>query len=525
MSTYDSFKDKIDDLNNDKFLKSVFLEELKKKNDTCNLKTYLNFKNYLIPFFVNDDYDFKEEFIKYIFLEDIFNIGGYRDENLDYFVRTLINCDENKLNCSNCKNKLKCNKEFGSNTGLIKRIILMALMFKRLKFYTDSDNRIKDSGNGIKEGLKSLAESIESVSNKKELLEYLCNDFIEPYLNHNEWSLDIAKFMLEINLINDNDFKIVKNYYNRKHILNNSLENNFSTLINESPTLKELHKMIGLKKVKEQIEELYDLLCFKKLTEHELSLPEMTLNCIFEGNPGTGKTRTAKLYAKLLYETGFIKTDKLVCVSASDLIAEHIGGTAIKTVKVIEESLGGVLFIDEAYQLTPSSEKDYGKECIATLVREMTEHKNDLVIIFAGYKSEMQDFIDVNPGMKSRITNRIVFEDYSIDELYQIFKLNSDESKFNLSDDIEPILKSIFQEKSKDKSFGNARFVENLFQEVLIKHSRNTMKKIRNKEIEVHSEDVKTIDVNDIPHHYILHEKKELKLENINKKEDLSHVV
>ena len=496
MMSKNDFKIKINELKNNEFIKNLIIEELSLKNDRCDFKTYLIFHNFIIPFFEKEFEEYKADAVSYIFKEDIFDICEDREEDFKYFKNCIKSIYNKELSCSICKNKSACDSKFGPKTDLKRHLIV-------LKFVLD--NCDIDNEDNIDETVESFTKELTSMTNKKELIGYLCSDFIDKYLNCDNWNLNIAKILLRLKLFNNDDFKIVKDFYNKKSILKNPCDGNYDNLINESSALKELHKMVGLKMVKEQMEELYDLLCFKKLTENKLILPEMTLNCTFEGNPGTGKTRTAKLYAKLLYQTGFIKTDKLTCVSASDLISEHVGGTAIKTTDVIKKSLGGVLFIDESYQLTPSSEKDFGKECITTLVREMTEHKNNLVIIFAGYKKEMQEFIDVNPGMKSRITNRIIFEDYSIDELYQIFKLNSNESKFNLSDDVEPILKSIFKEKSKDKNFGNARFVENLFQEVLIKHSRNTMRKIRNKEIKVDSEEVKTIDINDIPYNYVIY--------------------
>lgn len=128
----------------------------------------------------------------------------------------------------------------------------------------------------------------------------------------------------------------------------------------------------------------------------------------------------------------------------------------------------------------------------------MTEHKEDLVVIFAGYKEEMQKFIDVNPGMKSRITNRIQFDDYSTEELFEIFSKNAEKSKLKIASGVKDVLLSIFAEKSKNKDFGNARFVENLFQQAIIKHSRNIMKKLRNKEISDNDACIETLDLESI---------------------------
>lgn len=490
------FNIKLENLKKNDLLKSLMKDELISKNDRCDYKTYIVFNQWINPFFEKEFPGYKYSAISYIFNEDILDICEDREEDLDYFVDCLDAVNNNELSCLNCKNKSICYSEFGEKIDIKKSLIVL---YFTLKHKMAKNNLLE---NTIDSKTKSFMYNLKSFANKEELIKYLCSNFMNKYLNCDNWGLIIAQSFLDTNIFNEHDFSIIKDYYNKLNI-NSHIENdNYNNIVERSSALKELHKMIGLKMVKDQIAELYDLLCFKKLTQDKLELPNMSLNCTFEGNPGTGKTKTAKLYAKLLYQTGFIKSDKLTCVCAKDLIAGHIGGTAIKTAEVIEKALGGVLFIDEAYQLIPTNEKDFGRECIATLIREMTEHQNDLVIIFAGYKDEMEEFININPGMKSRITNRIVFEDYSIDELYEIFKLNAKEAKFNLSNNIESFLKHIFKEKAKDKSFGNARFVENLFQEMIIKHSRNIMQKIREKQITPDCVDIETISVDDIPFQY-----------------------
>lgn len=513
------FEIKLNELKNNQELKNIIEEELHTQNDRCDFKTYLNFKNFIMPFFDEEFQECKYNAISTVFNNDIFNICKNRNDDLKYFIDCIEKTQNKELSCHTCNNNSNCSSKFSRKIDVRQHLIVLYFLSKK---YESNNDFHKSAINGKE---KAFIRDLKSMTSKKELIDCLCSSFMDKYFNCDNWGLNIAKMFQAVDMFNNDDFNIIKDYYINKSTFKNIDKDNYSSFINESSALKELHKMIGLNMVKEQMEEFYDLLCFKKLAQDKLSLPEMNLNCTFEGNPGTGKTRTAKLYSKLLYETGFIKTDKLTCVCAKDLIAEHIGGTAIKTSKVIENSLGGVLFIDEAYQLTPRYDKDFGRECITTLVREMTEHKNDLVVIFAGYKEEMQSFINVNPGMKSRITNRIVFEDYSVDELYEIFKLNANESKFNLSNNVETLLKSIFKEKLKDKSFGNARFVENLFQEVIIKHSRNIMKKIRNKEINTDSDEIKTINIDDIPNQYQHYVKKELKLENIPNKNGVADAI
>ena len=426
------------------------------------------------------------DIIQYSVLNDIFNVS-FNDTRKDFlYVTSIINKGESdKIDCSNCLNREYCSSRFGDNKHIKHNLVILSVLIKHKAHF---------SKEVYSKSLDEFVDYFKKEFTYKEFTNYLKSGFLDTYVGDSDLSFQIAMEFFKRNSLDDDDFIEIKSKKYKKQ--KNSIEEN--SYNNQGEYLNKLKEMIGLEDVKNQIEELNDLLNFRNLMEHELNLPEMNLNCSFEGNPGTGKTMMAKIYADLLYETGFIKSNKLVCVSADGLIAEHIGGTAIKTANVIKKALGGVLFIDEAYQLIPSSEKDYSNECVATLVREMTEHKNNLVIIFAGYKDEMEKFININPGMKSRITNRVHFKDYTTDELFQIFKQNSDRSKFLIEDGVESLLKDIFKRKSINRDFGNARFVENLFQEVILKHSRNIMTKIRNKEIKHNDNITKTITIEDI---------------------------
>ena len=149
------------------------------------------------------------------------------------------------------------------------------------------------------------------------------------------------------------------------------------------------------------------------------------MHMVFTGNPGTGKTTIARVIAKILFDIGIIHENKLIEVERKDLVGEYQGKTAIKTFDVIDKAMGGVLFIDEAYSLSPktSGNSDFGDEAIATLIKAMEDHKDQLVVIFAGYKDEMKTFIDSNPGIASRIGYTFDFKDYTPDELVKIFYL------------------------------------------------------------------------------------------------------
>ena len=196
---------------------------------------------------------------------------------------------------------------------------------------------------------------------------------------------------------------------------------------------------------------------------------------VFLGNPGTGKTTVARLISNILYNLKYIKQNKLIEVSAKDLIAEYVGQTSIKTMNVIEKALGGVLFIDEAYQLsTIDNQNSYNADAIATLIKAMEDNRDNLVVIFAGYTKEMQDFLDSNSGIVSRIGYTLTFDDYSNKELIEIFKVFATKAGFILEDGIEDILNKLIDQNRNTKNFGNARFIRNVFEKTIIKHAKNT---------------------------------------------------
>ena len=194
---------------------------------------------------------------------------------------------------------------------------------------------------------------------------------------------------------------------------------------------------------------------------------EQTLHMIFAGNPGTGKTTMARIVANVLYNMGVINGNKLVETDRSDLVAGYVGQTAIKTRQVIERALDGVLFIDEAYSLAQGGENDFGKEAIDTLVKLMDDNRDRLVVILAGYSGDMQHFLDMNPGLRSRFANIIEFPDYSTDELLKIAEIMYAEQGYSLTDEAFAQLRLLFNEARKDEEFGNGRFVRNVFEKTI----------------------------------------------------------
>ena len=255
---------------------------------------------------------------------------------------------------------------------------------------------------------------------------------------------------------------------------------------------KELNELVGLEKVKKSLNDLVDLITLKNKTKDELKINNVNLHMVFLGNPGTGKTTVARLIADILYNLKYIKQNKLVEVSSKDLVAEYVGQTAVKTMNVINSAMGGILFIDEAYSLADkNNDNSFNGECIATLIKAMEDYRDNLVVIFAGYTKEMQDFLDSNSGIVSRIGYTLEFDDYTNEELKQIFTNMVTKAGFILEEEALTEVERLINENRDSKNFGNARFVRNVFEKSVIKHATNT-KKNKSKKI------LKTITKKDI---------------------------
>lgn len=239
---------------------------------------------------------------------------------------------------------------------------------------------------------------------------------------------------------------------------------------------KDLNDLVGLDNVKTMLKDLVSLMEFKKKTSEDLSIKDTNLHMVFLGNPGTGKTTVARMVANILYNLGYIDQNKLIEVSAKDLVGQYVGQTAPKTMSVIEKALGGVLFVDEAYSLAtkPGSSTTFNEECVATLIQAMENYRDNLVVIFAGYKKEMDGFLKSNSGIVSRIGYTMDFKDYTTDELIQIFKSMFSKAGFIVSDEAIEEVRKITDEFRNSEGFGNARFIRNLYEKAVIEHATNT---------------------------------------------------
>ena len=222
-------------------------------------------------------------------------------------------------------------------------------------------------------------------------------------------------------------------------------------------------ELIGLKPVKGRIRDISALLLVDKLRRQiGLSTGAPSLHMSFTGNPGTGKTTVAMRMAQILHRLGYVRKGHLVAVTRDDLVGQYIGHTAPKTKEVLKRAMGGVLFIDEAYYLyRPENERDYGQETIEILLQEMEQHREDLVVIFAGYKDRMERFFKSNPGMSSRVAHHIDFPDYSADELFAICQLMLEQMQYNLSDSAQAAMREYIDHRKEQPHFANARSIRN----------------------------------------------------------------
>jgi stage V sporulation protein K len=238
-----------------------------------------------------------------------------------------------------------------------------------------------------------------------------------------------------------------------------------SNLLSNLQSFRELDKMIGLTEVKKNLVEIIAFAIIQsRRNEQRLKTCPAVLHMIFKGNPGTGKTTVARYLGKIFNEIGLLSKGHLVEVERADLVGEFIGHTAQKTRETIKKSLGGIMFVDEAYSLAQGGEKDFGREAISTIVKAMEDKRDDFIVILAGYSAEMEFFMRTNPGLRSRFPIQINFPDYDCEDLFQIALQMYNEREYELSSKCRWKLRNQLNEfvKVRHPHSGNARYARNL---------------------------------------------------------------
>lgn len=274
----------------------------------------------------------------------------------------------------------------------------------------------------------------------------------------------------QINIVLNNEnktFKITK--------VSKSLEKQQEIIHSKHEPLKriedEMSALVGMEEMKKIIKEIYAWIYINKVREeHGLLTGGQVLHMLFKGNPGTGKTTVARLIGKLLKEMNALSKGHLIEAERADLVGEYIGHTAQKTRDLIKKAMGGILFVDEAYSLARGGEKDFGKEAIDTLVKNMEDRQNEFILILAGYAKEMDQFLTLNPGLRSRFPLVIEFPDYTVDQLMEIAKKMVKERQYVFSKEAEWKLKEQLQNIKYNRSshaFSNGRYIRNVIEKAV----------------------------------------------------------
>lgn len=294
---------------------------------------------------------------------------------------------------------------------------------------------------------------------------------------------------------------------NSKNTINSNEIESMNDLINdkvdELSIEEELNSIIGLNEVKNHLIELESKIFIDKLRKYKgLKTNKRTLHTIFMGNPGTGKTTIARLFGRIMKEYGILNKGHVIEVSRKDLVGEYTGQTPLKTFSKIKEAFGGIFFIDEAYSLVKDEKDNYGNEAIDTILKAMEDYRDDFIVIAAGYPEPMKKFIDSNPGLESRFTEKFNFTDYSVEELLKIANIVFNKSDYILDDDARLKFEEVvnFLYDNKDDNFGNARVIRNIIEDTIQNQNfrlAKYFKENKNSE-EVNIEKLKTINKDDI---------------------------
>lgn len=377
--------------------------------------------------------------------------------------------------------------------------IISSLTIERINKFVTSNNFDKNIEIIQSASLFDLGEDYKNEFLLPSILKKLDN---KHFTNSGAFLYRIATLISKADgTISEEEEKALKEINNSVSHPKQKLQGVTQTEVDENETLQdvldELNELIGLDTIKTAVQELANFLKVQKLREKEgLKSVNNSLHSVFMGPPGTGKTTVARLVSKIYKHLEYLEKGHLIETDRSGMVAGYVGQTALKVEEIVDTSLNGVLFIDEAYALSKDNKQDFGNEAIEVLLKKMEDHRKELVVIVAGYPDEMKDFITSNPGLQSRFNRYFTFDHYKPSELIGIFELFCRKNDFVLTEDAKEKLHFIFDKfyEKKDKNFGNARVARNLFEKI-IEYQANRIVSIAPITVEI----LKTIAEEDIP--------------------------
>lgn len=445
-------------------------------------------------------------------------------EYMDLIIDLELRIDEIVKDLQNSKNPAIKEISTGTNTGF-KEILLLdylaALSFINEKLgkkpskdafafcylFMDDKKRWKEClvSGSCKNSEWNRVKNVFTINNK--MLNFLKVLSLCNYLKINKYVALINQIALVIcksdGIVSSEEEGSLKELRNitsgfaNNNILSSEKVNKVRSKKNLEDLLQELNSLIGLSDVKEEVISMVNFLKIQKERNKQgLKNIDLSLHCIFKGPPGTGKTTVARILSEIYFELGYLEESKLIETDRSGLVAQYVGQTAVKTNEIVDKAMNGVLFIDEAYMLYNDSGSDFGREAIGVLLKRMEDDRKNFAVVMAGYPKEMNDLISLNPGLESRINRHIIFEEFNVQELYEIFLLICHNSEYELHASANnSVLNYIkYLHKNRTESFGNARKMRNLFEETIEKQAMRLGSKSK-----LNSQDLVLLTIEDIP--------------------------